>query len=93
MNKKVDELVEWVAREAFIWHIGDSKAWDDPTWIRWEGPPREDYYKLAKQILSHHYLALIDRDAVLACVGEDGVIRKYKTTKIIPLAEELKEEV
>ena len=79
MNNKVEELVEWVARliTGEPSQIQDEKG----SWI--DDPLHEmdvsSNIELAKQILSHPDLALIDR-------GNDN-----QAWVVIPLAEALKE--
>ncbi len=75
MNK-VDELVEWVAME--IYHAENEGR-------------LPDYKELAKQILSHPDLALIDRNAK-PVVMPSGRLSWKTFYHIIPLAEALKEE-
>jgi len=85
MNKKVDELVEWVAREIFSICCPGYEFHDE-----------EMYRGFAKQILSHPDLALIDKTAQFIKTDEGNGY--YLTSEpmhllpVIPLAEALKEK-
>jgi len=70
MRNKVEELVEWVSSKILEY---DGRG----------HPSSVKYGDVAKQILSHPDLALIDRDNPPTCMDCTGV-------PIIPLAEELK---
>lgn len=60
MNK-VDELVNWVAKKIWLMKYGEDE---------WMEPDNKDYIDVAKQILSHPDLALIDRNVSSALKWE-----------------------
>lgn len=101
MNKQVDELVEWVAK--ILWRREAGYTWTEDIVDSYEAKlAKESYGKLARQILSHPDLALIDRDAKLPKVYNEKVYTEtQKQTArafvragwkpVTPLSETLKE--
>ena len=85
MDKKVEELVEWVARQLYDCKDKELRRED---WDSMAPVIRAfyigQYHWLIEQILSHPDLALIDRERM--------VISTVAKPKVIPLAEALKEE-
>ena len=81
MNKQVEELVEWVAKE-----IHEIVADSGGELHLWELCKQPHYIEYAKQTLSHPDLALIDRRSPYYKQVTEG----YGC--VIPPAQELKEE-
>ena len=103
MNKQIEELVEWVADGI---EVGTCCACgltgeecDGCTWL-----PALDVREIAKKVLSHPDLALIEREKLEGIIGFIGqeflltkeqigivLLRLEQAGYIIPLAEALKE--
>ncbi len=65
MNKKVEELVEWVAKRLFKDDLHPTSQIEyEYKWAKLNERETNYWLKKAKQILSHPDLALIDRVAV-----------------------------
>jgi len=87
---KVDELVEWVAKELhyYDWDCEVSMAYNyggSGVWEEQDDVLHQFYLNRAKQLLSHPDLALIDRENPNTCMDCAGVY-------VIPLADALKEK-
>ena len=86
MNNKVEELVEWVARQLPTGASPlASKNWDEIGAVS-----KEIWQRKARLILSHPDLALIDRRNYNA-FNKHEVPKGAELAMIVPLAEALKE--
>ena len=90
MNQKVEELVEWVAKE-----IAESHGYVFPCGIEEEDDSMRYW---AKRVLSYPDLALIKRERALPVLNEEYYARRgaylvpTDYLPVIPLAEALKED-
>ncbi len=49
---KQEEIREGIAKTVCLWHIGEVGMWEaGEDSIRWEGPPKKDYYEAADMIM------------------------------------------
>lgn len=98
MNDKVTELVEWVAQECYFGTDPRTHTWEE---IKRDYPSlTKAMREMAKSILSHPDLALIDRKPKCWHCGKEikpSIVHDcgYSTSSfqmVIPLAEALKEK-
>ena len=90
MDKKVEELVEWVAKELYF----EGEHFDNGTVaaVTWtEGNPKRlaPFYQRAKRILSHPDLALMLRPQHIDWEKEIEKVKQSRIALVIPLKEEL----